>query len=65
MAKKSKSPVKLESHASGEEETMPVGTTELNIPVPKGGIIDFYYLFNGIGILLSIIMIIDILFKYL
>ncbi len=64
MAKKPKSSGKVESHASAEEETMASGT-ELNIPMPKGGIIDFYYLFNGIGILLSIIMIIDILFKYL
>ena len=64
MAKKPKSSVKAEPKASAEEEAITL-EKELNIPTPTGGIIDFYYLFNGIGILLSIVMVIDILFKYL
>jgi len=63
MAKKSKSSGKAGSLASGEEETI-APVTEFNVLTPKGGIIDFYYLFGGIGILLGIIMIIDILLHY-
>jgi hypothetical protein len=63
MAKKSKSSVKAESKVSGDEETI-APVTEFNALTPKGGIIDFYYLFGGIGVLLGIIMIIDILLHY-
>jgi hypothetical protein len=63
MAKKSKSSVKAESLASAEEVTITPGT-ELNMPTQKGGLVDFYYLFGGVGILLSVIMIVDILLRY-
>jgi hypothetical protein len=62
MAKKSRSSGKVGSKDSGEEETKTV--PELNVPVPGGGIIDFYYLFNGIGILIAIIFIIVGLLRY-
>lgn len=63
MAKKSKSSVKPKSIAPEEEESL-APVTEFNVITPKGGIIDFYYLFGGIGVLLGIIMIIDILLHY-
>ena len=63
MAKKSKSSVKAESKVSAEETTIAPGT-EFSVLTPKGGIIDFYYLFGGIGVLLGIVMIIDILLHY-
>jgi hypothetical protein len=63
MAKKSKSSGKAASNASSEEETTE-SVTEVNIPISRGGIIDFYYLFGGLGILLSIAMIIDLLLHY-
>ena len=54
MAKKSK--VKGESKAS-EEETSESGK-ELYIPIPEPtGLIDFYWLFCGSGIVFAIIMI--------
>jgi hypothetical protein len=64
MAKKSKSSVKAVSTTSGEEETL-ASVTEFTITKPEGGIIDFYYLFGGIGVLLGIIMIIDIVLHYI
>lgn len=63
MAKKSKSSVKAEPNASGEEETI-APVAGLNIPTPSGGIIDFYYLFGGIGILMGIVMIMYLLNRY-
>ncbi len=64
MVKKSKPSVKAESKASGEEETT-APVKELNIPsVEAGGIIDFYYFFNGIGILIGISFIIVGLLRY-
>jgi hypothetical protein len=63
MAKKSKLSGKAASKASGEEETLE-SATELKMPTPGGGIIDFYYLFGGLGILLSIMMIIYLLLHY-
>jgi len=64
MVKKSKPSVKAESKVSGEEETI-TSVKELNIPSFKGsGIIDFYYLFGGIGVLLGIIFIIVGLLRY-
>jgi hypothetical protein len=56
MAKKSKS--------SGKGETSALDT-ELYIPTPEsGGIISFYYLFGGIGILMTIFMIIYLVLRY-
>ena len=62
MAKKSRTPAKVESKDSGEEEGK-TSVPELNIPAPGGGI-DFYYLFNGIGILIAIIFIIVGLLRF-
>jgi len=55
MAKKSK--------ASVEEKTI-TSENEVYIPVPGEGIIDFYYLFGGLGILTSIFMILYLLNHY-
>lgn len=63
MAKKSKTSVKVESKASGEEETI-ASVKELNIPSDEGGIIDFYYFFNGIGVLIGIGFIIVGILRY-
>ena len=64
MAKKSKLSGKGESKASGKEETGALDT-ELYIPTPEsGGIISFYYLFGGIGILMTIFMIIYLFLRY-
>lgn len=54
MVKKFRPPGKAESKPSGEEETIASGK-ELNVPSGEsGGFIDFYYFFNGIGILTAI-----------
>ncbi len=63
MAKKSRASGKAEPKDSGEGETQTPGR-DLNIPVPSGGIIDFYYLFGGIGILIAICFIIVGLLRY-
>jgi hypothetical protein len=64
MAKKSKPSGKGESKATGEEETIAPGK-ELTIPFSEdGGIIDFYYFFNGVGILTGIFFIIVGLLRY-
>jgi hypothetical protein len=63
MVKKSKPSVKLESKALGEEVTIASGE-ELNIPSGEGGIINFYYFFNGIGILTGISFIIVGILRY-
>lgn len=63
MAKKSKPSGKGEFKASAEEETT-APVKELNIPSGEGGIIDFYYFFNGIGILFIIIFIIVGILRY-
>jgi hypothetical protein len=61
MAKKSR--VKGESKIS-EEETSESGK-ELYIPVPQqGGLIDFYYLCCGFGIVMMIISVADIFLHY-
>jgi hypothetical protein len=61
MAKKAK--VKGESKVS-EEETSGLGK-DVYIPIPEqGGIINFYYLFGGIALVMAIIMIGDILLHY-
>ena len=56
MAKKSKPSGKAGSLASVKEETV--------VSVEEGGIIDFFYLMNGVGVLIGIIFIIFILFHY-
>jgi len=63
MVKKYKSSVNVESKALGEEVTIASGE-ELNIPSREGGIIDFYYFFNGIGILIGISFIIVGILRY-
>ena len=65
MAKKSKPSVKVESKASVEQETM-VSLKEETVFIPsgEGGIIDFYYFFNGLGILIGIIFIIVGILRY-
>ena len=64
MAKKSRPSGKGESKASGEEETIAPGK-ELIIPFSEDrGIIDFYYFFNGVGILTGIVFIIVGLLRY-
>ena len=63
MAKKSKPSVKVELKASGEEETL-ASVKELNIPSGEGGIIDFYYFFAGIGVLIGISFIIVGILRY-
>jgi hypothetical protein len=65
MVKKSKPSGKTELKVSGEEEAL-ASAKELAIPSGEvGGIIDFYYFFNGIGVLTGIIFIIVGLFHYL
>ena len=64
MVKKSKPSGKGESKASGEEETI-APVKELTIPTSEdGGIIDFYYFFNGVGVLTGIFFIIIGLLRY-
>ena len=64
MVKKSKPSVKSEITISGEEETT-APVKELNVPAfEAGGIIDFYYFFNGIGVLTGIIFIIVGILRY-
>jgi len=64
MAKKSKPTVKVKSKASVEEETIE-SKEEVIIPSGEGrGIIDFYYFFNGIGVLIAIVFIIVGLLRY-
>ena len=57
MAKKSKPSGKAESKPSVKEETI--------VSVEDGGIIDFFYLMNGAGVLIGIIYIIFIFVHYL
>ena len=56
MAKKPKASGKSEPIASGGEATI-VQEQEVYIPVPGTGRIDFVHLFNGVGILILIVMI--------
>jgi hypothetical protein len=65
MAKKSKSSVKIDSKAIVKEETTS-SDTDLYIPKPEiGGLINFFYLFGGGGILFAIFMIIYLLLHYI
>ena len=64
MVKKSKPSVKSEVTISGEEKTI-APVKELDVPAfEAGGIIDFYYFFNGIGVLTGIIFIIVGILRY-
>jgi hypothetical protein len=64
MVKKSRPSGKAESKASGEEETITPGK-ELDIPSGEGGgLIDFYYFFNGVGILTGISFIVIGVLRY-
>lgn len=68
MAKKSKisrqSSAKTEVNEAVEEETVEMGTG-INVPKGGAGIVEFYHLFGGIGILLTIVMILYIVLHYL
>lgn len=70
MVKKSKPSVKRESKASVKEETIASGkeeAIELNdetIGSGKDGIIDFFYFFTGVGVLIGIIFIIVGILRY-
>jgi hypothetical protein len=70
MVKKSKPSTKAESKPSAKEvTTIPVNEVT-SAPIKEvtegevGGIINFYYFFNGIGILTGIIFIIVIILRY-
>jgi hypothetical protein len=66
MVKKSKPSVKVESKASIQEETI-ASVKEETVVIPSGengGIIDFYYFFNGLGVLIGIIFIIVGILRY-
>jgi hypothetical protein len=65
MVKKSKPSVKGESKASVEQDTV-ASEEEVIIRSGEGrGIIDFYYFFNGLGILIGIIFIIVGILRYM
>jgi hypothetical protein len=64
MAKKSRQSGTQESKTSVEEGTVK-SEKELHIPIPEPGIIDFYYLFGGVGILVGIMLIIFIVIHYI
>ena len=63
MAKKPRSSAKGETLSPVEADTVESGT-ELNIPVPTSGILDFYLIFGGIGVITTIVMIIFLLNQY-
>jgi hypothetical protein len=63
MAKKTR--VKGEAKVSEPDETSGLGK-DVYVPIPEqGGIINFYYLFGGIALVMAIIMIGDIVLHYL
>ena len=64
MAKKSKPSGKAESKPSGKAESLASVKEETVVSVEDGGIIDFFYLMNGAGVLIGIIFVIFILFHY-
>jgi hypothetical protein len=72
MVKKSKPSAKAESKPSAKEETTASVKEENAAPVKEvtlasgevGGIINFYYFFNGIAILTAIVFIIVIILHY-
>jgi hypothetical protein len=69
MAKGSKQPkqaVKKEPKPSVQEESEVSVKEEVTVPVTEHeGIIDFYYLFAGLGILITIVFIIVGILRYL
>jgi hypothetical protein len=65
MAKGQKQPVKKESKPSVKEDADVAVKEEFAVSVKDGkGIIDFYYLFAGLGVLITIIFIIVGLLRY-
>jgi hypothetical protein len=65
-SKQPKQPVKKEPKPSVQEESDVSVKEEFTVSVDEGkGIIDFYYLFAGLGILITIIFIIIAIFRYL
>jgi hypothetical protein len=66
MAKGSKQPGKKESKPAVKEEAEAAVKEEFAVSVDEGkGIIDFYYLFAGLGILITILFIIIAILRYL
>jgi hypothetical protein len=66
MAKGSKQPGKKESKPAVKEEAEVAVKEEFAVSVDEGkGIIDFYYLFAGLGILITILFIIIAILRYL
>jgi len=65
MAKGSKSSVKKESKLSVKEESEAAVNEDLPVSDNNGkGIIDFFYLFAGLGILITIVFIIVGILRY-
>jgi len=65
MAKGSKSSVKKESKLSVKEESEAAVNEDLPVSDNDGkGIIDFFYLFAGLGILITIVFIIVGILRY-
>ena len=65
MAKGQKQPVKKESKPSVKEDADVAVKEEFAVSVDDGkGIIDFYYLFAGLGILITIVFIIVGILRY-
>jgi hypothetical protein len=63
--KQPKQPVKKESKPVVKEESEVPVKEEFTVPVTEGkGIIDFYYLFAGLGVLITIIFIIVGILRY-
>jgi hypothetical protein len=66
MAKGSKQPGKKESKPAVKEEAEVAVKEEFAVSVDEGkGIIDFYYLFAGLGILITNLFIIIAILRYL
>jgi hypothetical protein len=66
MAKGSKQPGKKESKPAVKEDADVAVKEEFAVSVDEGkGIIDFYYLFAGLGILITILFIIIAILRYL
>jgi hypothetical protein len=64
-SKQPKQPVKKEPKPSVQEESEVSVKEEFTVPVKeREGIIDFYYLFAGLGVLITIIFIIMGILRY-
>lgn len=65
-SKQPKQPVKKESKPAVKEDTEVAVKEEYAVSVDEGkGIIDFYYFFAGLGILITIVFIIVGILRYL